>query len=128
MLGIAKRNPNVDVKLWVDSKRMTNTQMKWVRNTVGECSSHNMSLLDLRTIPEYNNHYFYNQPDNSPNWRLDKHSLIWRQVDAARILACLQGDYDQVFYSDADITNLRVDSDEVQGRLTRHGIILNGGG
>lgn len=127
MKGIAEQNPNADVRLWVDSKRMSEVQMRWLKEMIRETPSANMSLQDLRTIPEYDNHYFYNQPDNSPNWRLDKHSLIWRQVDSARILACLQGEYDQVFYSDADIVNLRINSNEVQNRLKKHGIILNGG-
>lgn len=127
MRGIAERNPNVDVRLWVDSKRITEAQMQWLRDMVKECPSGNMSLLDLRTIPEYNNHHFYDQPDTSRDWRSDKHSLIWRQVDAAKILVCLQGDYDQELYSDADVTNLRINSEEVQGRLARHGIILGGG-
>lgn len=126
MQGIAERNPYVDVQLWVDSRRMTDAQIGWLEKMIGECPSNNMSLLDIRTVSEYNNHSFYNQPDDSPNWRIDKHSLIWRQVDVARILACLQSGHDQVFYSDADITNLVVDSAEVQGRLKKHGIILGG--
>jgi hypothetical protein len=68
----------------------------------------------------------FSTPDISPNWRFDKHSLIWRQVDAARILTCLQGDYDRVFYSDTDITNLTVESDEVQKRIEKFGLILGG--
>lgn len=127
MYGIAGKNPNVDVQLYVDSRRLTDDQRGWLEKMIGECPSHNMSLLDLRTISEYNNHSFYNQPDDSPNWRFEKHSLIWRQVDAARILACLQSSHDQVFYSDADITNLVVDSNEVQSKLKKHGIILSGG-
>ena len=127
MQGIADRNQNVDVQLYVDSRRLTDAQMGWLEKMMGECPAHNMSLVDLCTIPEYSNNQFYNQPDNSPNWRFNKHSLIWRQVDAARILACLQSSHDQVFYSDADITNLVVDSSEVQSKLKKHGIILSGG-
>ena len=127
MQGIAERNRTVDVQLWVDSIRMTGAQSEWLEKMTEECKLHNFSLHNLRTIPEYSNNPFYNQPDNSRNWRFNKHSLIWRQVDAARILACLQSSHDQVFYSDADITNLVVDSSEVQSRLKKHGIILSGG-
>lgn len=126
MYGIAGRNPITDVQLWIDSKRMTDTQMGWLEEMVGNCQYGNMALRNFRDVPEYGNNSLYNQPDNSPNWRFDKHSLIWRQVDAARILACLQSAHDQVFYSDADITNLVVDSNEVQSRLKKHGIILAG--
>ncbi|MBU1136077.1 MAG: hypothetical protein ABIG37_02270 [Nanoarchaeota archaeon] len=124
--GIAERNPNTDVQLWIDSRRMTDAQIGWLEKIIGKSSSINMVLHDFRNVPEYNNHSLYNQPDDSPNWRFDKHSLIWRQVDAARILACLQSGQDQVFYSDADVTNLIVDSDEVQSRIKKHGIILAG--
>ena len=124
---IAEQNSNVDVRLWVDSKRMSEAQMQWLKDMVGETLSGNMSLQDLRTIPEYNSHYLYNQTETSRDWQLDKHSLVWRQVDAAKILVCLQGEYDQEFYSDADVVNLRVNSKEVQSRLRKHGIILGGG-
>jgi len=126
MYGIAGRNPNSDVQLWIDSKRMTDTQIGWLERMIGNCQSDNMALHDFRHVPEYDNHPLYNQPDDSPNWRFDKHSLIWGQVDAARILACLHSDHDQVFYSDADVTNLVLDSDEIQSRMGKHGIILAG--
>ena len=126
MYGIAGRNPNTDVRLWIDSRRMTDAQISWLEQIMEERPSSNMTLHDFRSVPEYTNHSFYNQPDNSPNWRFDKHSLIWRQVDAARILACLQGSYDQIFYSDADVANLVIGSDEIQSRLKKHGIILAG--
>jgi hypothetical protein len=126
MYGIAERNPTSDVQLWIDSKRMTDTQMGWLERMIGNCQSDNMALHNFREVPEYDNHPLYNQPDDSPNWRFDKHSLIWRQVDVARILACLHSDQDQVFYSDADVTNLVLDSDEIQSRMEKHGIILAG--
>ncbi len=125
MLGISLRNPGVDVRLWIDSKRLTTPQMSWIEDTIGG-STGNMSLQDLRSIPEYNSGSLYKSPDNSLTWRLHKSSLIWRQVDAARILACLQGNYDQVYYSDADVTNLIVNSAKVQRVIARHGVILAG--
>ena len=126
MYGIAERNPTSGVQLWIDSRRMTNTQLGWLERMIGNCQSENMTLRDFRDVSEYDNHPLYNRPDDSPNWRLDKHSLIWRQVDAARIIACLHSNHDQVFYSDADVTNLVLDSDEVQSRMGKHGIILAG--
>src|SRR3989344_3387328 len=126
MVGIAKRNPQVDVRLWIDSQRMTDAQICWLEDETRIPSSRNLSLCDLRTIFEYNEYPLYNLADNSSNWRVDKHSLIWRQVDAAKILTCLQGDYEQIFYSDLDITNLVVNSKEVQNPLKKHGIVLSG--
>lgn len=126
ILGIAERNPKVDVRLWIDSKRLNEPQMEWLGEMITKCPTGNLSLQDLRTIPSYDQNSFYNQPDTSDNWRIDKHSLIWRQVDAARLLSCLQGDYEQVFYSDADVTNLNIESEDVQRRLFDHGVILSG--
>jgi hypothetical protein len=127
MYGIAERNPDGDIRLWVDSRRMNDAEMGWLERTVGECSSNNLTLHDFREVPEYREHPLYNQSDYSVEPHFQKDSLIWRQVDAARILACLCSPHDQVFYSDIDITNLVVNSSEVQKRLKKHGIILAGG-
>ncbi len=123
---IAKQNLGADVQLWIDSKRMSNSQMRWLEKMVGNHSSHNLSLQDLRDLSEYHNWQFYNQPDKNPFWRLDKNSLIWRQVDTARLLVCIRDNHDQVFYSDADVTNLVVNSDEVQDKLKKHGMLVMG--
>ncbi len=126
MIRIAQKNPAANVRLWVDSKRMSDSQMEWLRRIGRENSTSNLQLLDLRTIPEYDENYLFQQEDMSPNWRDNKHSAIWRQVDAAKLFVCLQGDYDQVFYSDTD-TIIPVDSNEVQRRLVRHGLVVGGG-
>lgn len=126
MLITAQRNPQADVRLWVDSQRLTEQQMEFLREMCGR-SGGNLGIQDLRSIPEYSQTSLFNRSDTSGNWRADKQSLIWRQVDAAKLLVCLQGDYDQVFFSDADITNLTIASPEVQGRMTKHGIIMGGG-
>jgi hypothetical protein len=124
--NIAKQNPEVDVRLWIDSKRLTQEQRDWLENMVSQSELKNLVIHDLRTISEYCSTPLFNKSDDSPYWRADKKSLIWRVVDTARILASLQGDYDQSFYSDADITNLRVNSDEVQQALSNHGCIVSG--
>ncbi len=126
MIGIAERNESVDVRLWIDSQRMTRPQMQWLQEMTEGCPPQNLRLADLESIAEYRNDVWYHIPDNSSQWRSDKHSLIWRQVDTARILASLQGNYEQVFYSDADITNLVVDSVPVQEIIRKHGVIVAG--
>ncbi len=126
MIGIADQNEGVDVRLWIDSRRMTTRQMTWLGEMTGRARTQNMQVVDLEAIPEYKGDYFYWLSDSSQDWRHDKHSLIWKQVDTARILACLQGDYDQSFYSDADITNLVVASPKVQEPLQTHGLIVCG--
>lgn len=126
MIGIAERNETVDVRLWIDSWRMTQAQMQWLQEMTESCPSQNLRLADLESIAEYRNDFWYHFPDYNPRWRSDKHSLIWQQVDTARILATLQGNYEQSFYSDADITNLVVDSVPVQEIMERHGVIVAG--
>jgi hypothetical protein len=127
MLDIAARNSDTDVKIWVDSKRLSPEQLHWLKETISQSGHGNIEVQDLRSIPEYRQTPLFNSPDNSPNWRFDKHSLIWRVVDAARILASLQGDYDQSFYSDADVTTLKINATEVQNPMSKHGLILSGG-
>lgn len=125
ILAIARANPDVDVRLWVDSKRLTKLQMQWLQEMVSDSVSNNLVVQDLRTIPSYDQCPLYNKEDTSPDWRANKHSLIWRQVDAARILACLQGEYAQSFYTDCDITRFCINSDDVQSTLSRHGIVVS---
>ena len=122
--GIAQGNRGVDVRLWVDSERITAEQYGWLERMTENCPSRNLSLLDLRMIAEYQEEELYRQPDTNLDWRANKQSLIWRQVDAARILVCLQGDYDQTFYSDADIRNLRVNARKVQRPMQKYGMLF----
>jgi len=117
-------NPDVDVYLWVDSKRLTSRQLTFLEgNTSG-----NLTISNLRTIDGYSKEPLFQQEDETFNWRQNKHSLIWRQVDAARILICLHtlANYDQVFYADMDIVPLNVKSARIQSALFNHGIILAG--
>src|SRR3989344_3398200 len=104
MLAIAEQNHSVDVRLWTDYKRMTQAQKEWLERTFADAP--NLSLIDLWTIPTYNQHGLFEKPDNSPNW---------------------QEDNDQSFYSDVDVTNLNVESDEVQATFSKHGVIVSGG-
>ncbi|MBP7708794.1 hypothetical protein KA107_03840 [Candidatus Pacearchaeota archaeon] len=124
--SIATKNPNARVRLWTDSRRITPGQMNWLDAMVGRHQTGNLVLDDLAAIPAYSSETFYSHEDTSCNWRLAKHSLIWRQVDSARILACLQNTLGQTYYSDADITNLLIDAEEVQTPIRKHGIIVSG--
>lgn len=126
MLRLAEQNELVDVRLWVDSERLNREQMEWLREMAGKACTKNMQIVDLESISEYRSDWWFHQPDPFRDWRHNKHSLIWRQVDTARILASLQGDYNQSFYSDADVTNLIIDSSEVQEQLQKHGAIVSG--
>ena len=122
---IASRNPAVDIRLWIDSKRLTALQMDWIETMVSRDVLRNFSIQDLRRIREYDDEPLFSQSEDSADWRTNKHSLIWRVVDAARILASLQGEHDQSFYSDADIINLVINDDRIQEMLSTHGFIVS---
>lgn len=69
----------------------------------------------------------FNNGEYSSNWRdSQKNSLIWRQVDVAKVLISLQGDFDQVFFADIDFASLIVNSSDVQTMLKKHGILFRG--
>lgn len=112
---------------WVDSKRLTERQMAYLRGML-EDGMPNVRLRDLREIPEYDKEPLYNKGETNPNWRQgSQHSLIWRQVDAAKILVCLQGRYDQTFFSDLDHSHLGINSPRVQEMLKNHGLMIGSG-
>lgn len=122
---ISKRNPHTDVRLWIDSQRLTGAQVDRLEELLNTGPNNNITLHDLRRISAFNGNPLYNKASTHA-WG-DKHSMLWRQVDAARILICLEGNYDQVFYSDMDVTDIVIESDEIQKRLIDSGMVVSGG-
>jgi len=116
----AKINPNADISLWVDSKRLTPLQYSWLKASITP-----VELQDLRSIPEYNNEDLYNHGEENPYWRnVKKDTTIWRQVDAAKILVALQGNYSQSFFLDLDYAHIKLDTPEIQQRLNDYGFLI----
>ncbi|MFO1241944.1 MAG: hypothetical protein U1E36_01880 [Rickettsiales bacterium] len=128
MMDAAQRNPSADVFLWIDSKRMTREQMEWLQATVVSCPSGNFFLRDLRDIPRYCEEKLFNQPDDNLNWRQQKQSLIWAQVDTARVLVveeCLRaGGYDNAAYADADVIDFDFQRPKIKKALEQYGVII----
>ncbi|MBI1214495.1 MAG: hypothetical protein GC185_01590 [Alphaproteobacteria bacterium] len=119
-----KDNPGAEVVLWVDSKRLTQKQMDFLESTLEE-DRPNVHLKDLRTIPAYDQEPLYNEVEKNPNWRNGgQTSLIWRQVDAAKVLVTLQGDFDQSFFADLDHAHLEINGKTVQKMLNDHGLMI----
>lgn len=118
----AKNNPETDTSLWVDSERLTPLQYAWLKAALPAP----VKLQDLRSIPEYNSEALYNEGDANKCWREenDQSSLIWRQVDAAKVLITLQGDYEQSFFTDMDYAHLELNSDEIQERMNEYGFLI----
>lgn len=119
-------NPDTQVKLWIDSKRLTDVQKKFLQEQLSG-GPDNVALADLRDIAAYDREALYNKPEKSRFWRDDKKSLIWRQVDAAKVLICLQGHFDQVFFVDVDLANFKTGDEALQKKLGAHGIFVNQG-
>lgn len=122
---ISSRNPHTDIRLWIDSQRVTMDQAKRLEELLSTSPNNNITLHDLRRISAFSRNPLYNQPSTHA-WG-DKHSVLWRQVDAARLLVCLEGEYDQVFYSDMDVTGIVIESEEIQKRLRQSGMVVSGG-
>jgi hypothetical protein len=122
-----KDNPNADVMLWVDSKRLTRRQMEFLKAALEE-GRPNVHLKNLRALNKYRHNPLYNERESNANWRNGgKHSLIWRQVDAAKVLISLQGDYDQTFFCDLDYARLPIGGKEIQGMLQKHHFMVGSG-
>ncbi len=125
-----KAHPAAEIDLWVDSKRLTERQMVYLKYAV-ENGMKNVHLKDLRSIPEYDKEKLYNKAETDPNWRNTYFSTIWLQVDAAKILISLQGDFGQHFFADMDHYHLDIESEQVQKMIGQHGLMIGsayGGG
>lgn len=53
ILKAGKNNPETKVRLWIDSKRLTEDQKLYLDNVFSDKSSGNTFVCDLRDIPEY---------------------------------------------------------------------------
>ncbi len=117
-------HPAAEIKLWVDSRRLTERQMTYLKQTLEDGMS-NVRLRDLRDIPAYDHEPLYNKGETNPHWRDGgQQALIWRQVDAAKVLVSLQGNFDQTFFADLDHAHLDIDSKQVQSMLKKHGLMI----
>ncbi len=121
-------HPAAEIDFWVDSKRLTEKQMAYLTLSLEE-GLPNVHLKDLRSIPAYDKEPLYNEAEKNHNWRDDwaKTSLIWRQVDAAKVLISLQGGFDQTFFADLDHAHLDIESQEVQDKLRKPGLFIGSG-
>ena len=121
------QHPDADIDFWFDSKRLTEKQWSYLK-TMLEDSMTNVHLKDLRSIPEYDKEELYNRPETNPYWRSGYDSVIWLQIDAAKILISLQGNYDQHFFADLDHAHLDIESKTVQTMLKKNGLMIGSAG
>lgn len=117
-------NPGTDIMLWVDSKRLTERQFAFLKTAI-ETDRPNVYLKDLRDIPAYDREPLYNQGETDQHWRNSgQNALIWRQVDAAKVLVSLQGNYDQAFFSDLDHAHMGIANRTMQDMITKNGLMI----
>lgn len=120
----SEAHPDTQMILWVDSRRLTERQYAFLQDAL-EDDRPNVHLKDLRSIPAYDKEELYNQAETDPNWRNGgQRAVIWRQVDAAKILVSLQGNFDQSFFADLDHAHLDVASEKVQTMLEKQNIMI----
>lgn len=119
-------NPNADVHLWMDFERLNTDQIAYMRQRFQEQGGPNLELKNLRDITTYRSENLYNLNNASHTWRRQlKHEVIWRQVDAAKILICLQGDqYEQTFFADLDFAALIIEDPFLQNTIQKHGLLV----
>jgi hypothetical protein len=88
----------------------------------------NLQLLDLRSIDLYRDDYIFNTEGTDDRWTAGQpgKTHIFGVVDAAKILVCTEGDYEQQIFSDLDIRGLDVNSEEIQEKLDLVGMIIGG--
>ncbi len=84
----------------------------------------NVHVKDLCSIPAYADEELYSRAETEKDWRSGYQGVVWLQVDAAKILISLQGDYDQSFFADLDHAHLDIESDSVQNMLSDHGLLI----
>jgi hypothetical protein len=123
--GKQNEDKDADIVLWVDKKRMTPRQWEFLQTALAEQGGANVHLKDLREIPEYAEADLFNKAETNPHWRdISQSSLIWRQVDVAKILISLQGNYAQTFFADLDHAHVEIGSTDVQGMLKKDGLMV----
>ena len=121
----ALRHPGADINLWVDSRRLTEKQLGYLK-AVTEDKVRNLHVKDLCAIPAYRDEELYNRTETKRDWRSGYRGVVWLQVDAAKILIPLQGDYDRSFFADLDHAHLDIESGQVRSLLDRHGLLIGG--
>ncbi len=113
----AKENPRTDVIIWLDHKLLDPTSLFFVQSHAYYNAPSNISFRDLNEIPRYKKWGAFNPNQN-----------IWKRVDLARLLVMdhsfIQTDAEQVFYSDFDITNIKIAAGFLQKRLRHFGFIV----
>ncbi len=117
-------HPQAEIDLWVDSKRLTERQIAYIKASLEE-GMPNVHLKDLRSIHAYDQEPLFNFGETDPYWRTHgQTALIWCQVDTAKILVCLQGKHDQTFFADLDHAHLDIEGPQVQSMLKNHGMLI----
>ena len=118
----AKRYPDTQVRLWLDHNLLDQQSLFFVASHIHFAGADNIAIHDLNEIPEYRDNPMFHPDDE------DFKDSIWARVDIARLLAlqyCLEDtEAQQVFYSDFDADDVKINSRSVHSIMQKYGLVL----
>jgi hypothetical protein len=120
------RAPDIQLQFWHNPEHFpvnaTNVLMK--------IASSGIKLMDLRSLSDYTREPLYAYQDTAPDALKNQNSLLWRQIDAAKILIMMRSlpEDGQAISSDMDIKGIDVHSPKVQNPLSMYGVLLGAHG
>jgi hypothetical protein len=120
------RAPETSLQFWHNPEQFPGN----AANVLLQIASSGIKLMDLRSLPEYTREPLYIGQDTNPDALVMQDSLLWRQIDAAKLLIMMKSlPVDgQSISSDMDIADFNVRSPQVQKPLTVHGALLGARG
>jgi hypothetical protein len=115
----ARKYPDTDFIIWMDYERLDDSSRFFFESHFYLNASDNTQVRDLNELESYSNDALF-KPEEEYN--------IFQQADYARLLVlqdCFENaNYDDVFYSDLDVKNVRVESARVANRLAQFGMVF----
>ena len=121
VLNTHNLNPNENFSFWHNPDQWSIAGQKQLQILQND----GFNLYDIKTYPEFNECNLFSQEIKKEKDRL----LKWRQIDLAKVMisSITLPNFEQTFFSDMDIKDLKVESPEVQKPMLKHGLIVGVG-
>lgn len=121
VLDTHNANPNVNFSFWNDLNKWS----VYGQNQLAKIETEGIKLCDIKSYPEFTNCTLFTQDISTQRDRLIK----WRQIDLAKVMiaSITLPMFEQTFFSDMDISGLKVDCPKVQEPMLKHGLIVGAG-
>ena len=115
----AKKYPDVQVNIWIDFSYLDPVSIFFVQRHQHIFVENNVTICDLNDIEFYQKISLF---------RPETKGKIYPRVDLARLIVidnCFQTtDATDVFYSDLDVPDVKLNSDHIASALLQHGMIF----